>query len=58
MPGVGVTGPACAAAPSPEAFAARSSKVWATSLVSPVTVNPASLASPGALVAIRVQVAG
>ena len=56
MPGVGVTGPAIAAAPSPSALTTRSWKVWGTSLVSPVTVNPAWFAPPTALFAIRVQV--
>ena len=58
MPGVGVTGPAMAASPSPAAFTARSSKVWASSLVSPVTMNPPSFAPPSALSAIAVQVRG
>ena len=38
MPGVGVTGPDSAAALLPPALTARSSKVWAVSLVIPVTV--------------------
>ena len=58
MPGVGVTGPAVAASPPPEAFTARSSKVWASSLVSPVTMNESSFASSGPLSAIAVQVRG
>ena len=56
---VGVTGPASPASPaSPAAFTARSSKVWATPLVSIVTVNESSFASSGALFGIGVQSSG
>ena len=59
----GVTGPASAAAPVRVVaefltLTARSWKVYAVSLVSPVTVNPSSFAPPAPLFAICVQVAG
>ena len=55
MPGVGVTASASAAVLSPWAFTARSWKVWRTSLVRPVTVNPASFVPSTPLLAICTQ---
>ena len=52
---VGVTAAEVAARLLPPALRARSSKVWAVPLASPVTVNPDALVSPGALFAIGVQ---
>ena len=56
--GAGVAGPASTAAPATEPFIARSSKVYAVSLLSSGTVKPAWLVSPGALFGIRVHFAG
>ena len=58
MPGVGVTGSDSDAVPSVVPATRRSSKVYTVSLVSPVTVKPASFAPPSPLFGICVKFAG